>query len=231
MRDVVASQRALLDSLGIARVALVIGASFGGLQAFQWAVSYPDAVGGVVAMLASLSSVPTDVDGVRATLASDPQWQGGDYYATGDLTGTLTTMRINSLKSYGIDATMARLIPDPAQRAAALAEKAAEWAREFDANALVDVMETMASHDVTPDLARIQAPVLYILSRTDRLFPPSIAPRELALLAGARVKAEYFEIDTENGHVASSADIPLWGPVVAKFMSSLPGQAAPSGRG
>ncbi len=50
MHDVVAVQRELLRSLGIERVALVVGGSLGGQQALQWAVQYPDAIGGALAI-------------------------------------------------------------------------------------------------------------------------------------------------------------------------------------
>src|SRR6201985_2490047 len=39
--DIVATQRALLDHLGIDRLVAIVGPSYGGFQAFQWAVDYP----------------------------------------------------------------------------------------------------------------------------------------------------------------------------------------------
>jgi homoserine O-acetyltransferase/O-succinyltransferase len=50
IRDMVNSQRLLMQHLGIDTIDLVIGASMGGMQALQWAVSYPDIVQRVVAM-------------------------------------------------------------------------------------------------------------------------------------------------------------------------------------
>ncbi len=44
LHDIVAAQKALLDALGVRRLVAVAGPSFGGYQAFQWAVSYPDFV-------------------------------------------------------------------------------------------------------------------------------------------------------------------------------------------
>ena len=48
VRDIVATQRALLDDLGIAKLVAVVGPSYGGFQAFQWAVDYPDEDAGVL---------------------------------------------------------------------------------------------------------------------------------------------------------------------------------------
>jgi homoserine O-acetyltransferase len=50
IRDMVASQRRLLEQLGITRLHAVIGASMGGMQALQWAACYPEDIERVVAM-------------------------------------------------------------------------------------------------------------------------------------------------------------------------------------
>jgi len=42
IRDIVAAQKALLDHLGVRHLVAVAGPSYGGYQAFQWAVAYPD---------------------------------------------------------------------------------------------------------------------------------------------------------------------------------------------
>ena len=42
--DIVRAQRALLERLGVRRLAVVTGGSIGGLQALEWAVAYPDFV-------------------------------------------------------------------------------------------------------------------------------------------------------------------------------------------
>ena len=39
--DIVTAQRALFQHLGISHLVAVIGPSYGGVQAFQWAVTFP----------------------------------------------------------------------------------------------------------------------------------------------------------------------------------------------
>jgi len=51
IRDMVESQRRLLDHLGIDRLIAVVGASMGGMQAVQWAVSHPERMARLVAMV------------------------------------------------------------------------------------------------------------------------------------------------------------------------------------
>ena len=50
IRDMVESQRRALDWLGVDRLAAVVGASMGGMQALQWAVSHPARMDRVIAM-------------------------------------------------------------------------------------------------------------------------------------------------------------------------------------
>jgi len=60
-----------------------------------------------------------------------------------------------------------------------------------------------------------------VLSRTDKLFSPSIAPAMMDKLAGAGVQAQYVEIDTEFGHQASGVDWAKWAPALKAFLEKL----------
>ena len=84
--DIITVQRMLLQQLGIERLAAVTGGSFGGMQALEWAVRFPEAVGRamVIASAASINSqaLAFDILG-RQAIVQDPDWQGGDYYGTG----------------------------------------------------------------------------------------------------------------------------------------------------
>lgn len=83
--DVINAHRKLLDHLGIKRLAAVIGGSFGGMQALQWTMMYPDTVDHCIciASASSLSAQALAFDIVgRSAITSDPNWQNGDYYGT-----------------------------------------------------------------------------------------------------------------------------------------------------
>ena len=58
----------------------------------------------------------------------------------------------------------------------------------------------MLGFDTRPDFARITAKVLYILCRTDALFPPKITPDVIKALTTAGVEARYLELDSDVGH-------------------------------
>lgn len=81
--DVVASQLALLDSLGIKKLHAVIGASVGGLLAINLATLHPERVKLVVPIASGCrTTVLTRLTLFEQVLAieNDPHFKGGDYY-------------------------------------------------------------------------------------------------------------------------------------------------------
>ncbi len=220
--DIVAAQKQLLAHLGVQHLRAVVGPSYGGFQAFQWAVSYPDFMDGVVPVVTSPRPPNSDrIEGLLTWFAPDPNWNGGDYYETGGVKQTLTRLRIDTLTRYGMADSLAERLPDPAERDAALHRVAAAWADVFDANSLFILGRAMETYNVAAAFGRIRVPVLYVLSRTDALFPPSLAPGVMAELRAAGVEAEYFEIDSIHGHLASGADADKWAPVLRRFIAML----------
>ena len=59
--DMVRTERAFLRELGLTRLAAVAGGSLGGMQAFEWAVAYPDEVDAVVAIASTPALAPQGV--------------------------------------------------------------------------------------------------------------------------------------------------------------------------
>jgi homoserine O-acetyltransferase/O-succinyltransferase len=223
LRNIVTAQHQLLTRLGVIHLIAVIGPSYGGLQAFQWAVAFPDFMDGIVPVV----SAPKGAGGEAAVarlhkrLAQDPNWNGGWYYDRGGITPTLTKLHINRLKRYGIEAVLAANYPDPETRAARIHKLAETWARTFDAHSLVVLRKASVRFDAERDFAQLRAKVLYVLSRTDKLFPPALAPTVLEKLHTAGVEATYVEINSDFGHLASGRDAVQWAPALQAFLQRL----------
>jgi homoserine O-acetyltransferase len=223
--DIVGTQRLLIDSLGIKQLVAIVGPSYGGFQAFQWAVNYPDMMRGI-APVVTAPLVPRErsdgnIERLLGNLSKDPNWNGGDYYDKGGVKETLTQIRMATLKSYGIEARLRQTISDPAQIEAAVRDESARWADSFDANSLIILAKALRGFDVTKQFDHIKAKVLFVLSRTDKLFPPDIAPGVMQRLKAAGVDADYFLLDSELGHSASGLDAHLWAPRLKVFMEGL----------
>jgi homoserine O-acetyltransferase/O-succinyltransferase len=83
MRDMVNSQyRLITEKFGLGKVVTVIGASMGGMQGLQWAVSYPGMMDSVVAII-PLGRTPAWSTGItemlRQGIMADPEWKDGNY--------------------------------------------------------------------------------------------------------------------------------------------------------
>src|SRR5258708_21314515 len=122
------------------------------------------------------------------------------------MVGFMTELRVATLKRYGIEAELAPRFPDPAKREAVIQQLAEPWARSFDPNSMIALAQARSHYNAEKDFAKIRAKVLYVLSRTDKLFPPSIAPDVMAKLKAAGVDATYFDIDSDKGHLPTGAD-------------------------
>ena len=151
----------------------------------------------------------------------DPHWNDGDYYDHGGVLESMIQIRTATLKTYGIEARLRDTLSEPDEIEAAIRDEAAEWARGFDANSLLILARALRSFDVTAEFHKIKAKVLYVLSRTDRLFPPELAPDVMAGLNAAGVDADYFLLDSDYGHSASGRDAQKWTPRLRRFMEGL----------
>ena len=84
----VRAQRLLVDRLGIPRLFAVVGGSMGGMQALEWAATYPDQVFACVpiatAPFHSAQNIAFHEVGRQAIFA-DPDWDGGDYWRAGKI--------------------------------------------------------------------------------------------------------------------------------------------------
>jgi homoserine O-acetyltransferase len=219
--DIVAGQRALIGHLGIARLVAVVGPSFGGAQVLQWGVDYPDAMKRLVVAMAAPRMAGLDIAALEAELGGVPDFFGGDYYGRGDMRNYLCAKRVGGLKAFGIEAALAARFPDHARREAEIARLARAWAGTFDANALLVLGRAMALFDVRDQLSAIRAPLLYVLSRSDRLFPSTLASEVMPLMHRTGIDARFLEIDSDHGHFASSTDAAKWAGSLRAFIAEI----------
>ena len=86
IRDMVNStQRLVKDKFGIGKLVTVAGASMGGMQALQYAVSYPEMTHSVVAIVPLAKTTPWTtnmLELLRQGIMTDAAWAGGNYPAS-----------------------------------------------------------------------------------------------------------------------------------------------------
>jgi homoserine O-acetyltransferase/O-succinyltransferase len=192
IRDMVASQRRLLDSLGIDRLAAVVGASMGGMQALQWGVSHPALMRSIIALVPMARTRPWSVamnEVARRILMADPGWPSGPYGSGFDSWAAMT--RVITNRSPGalagmtaaavpgliaeVIAMMRRIGPDPL-----------DWVYQSFAYDAHDVGATPGfAGDTAAALRTIRAPTLLLVPELDLYNPVEDAIEATSLIPDA----------------------------------------------
>lgn len=224
--DIVRAQRALLERLGVRRLAVVTGGSIGGLQALEWAVAYPDFVERAIILAAgarlSAQGIALNEIGRRAIVA-DPRWNGGDYDPERGPDDGLAIARMAAMLSYtSADDLATRFGRRPAAQPTSepslggafdvesyLQYQGTKLVRRFDANSYLILTRAMDRYDVAEGrgsdaeaLSRARARVLAVGVSSDWLFPPEQVRAVVEGITAAGGQAEYREITSIQGHDA-----------------------------
>ena len=86
VRDWVKSQAMLMDRLGIAKWAAVVGGSLGGMQVLRWAISYPDRLANAICIAAAPKLSAQNIafnEVARQSITTDPNFHDGYYLEHG----------------------------------------------------------------------------------------------------------------------------------------------------
>ena len=205
IRDMVAAELLVTDSLGIKSYLLAVGPSLGGMRSLEWAIDHSARVEAICTIGSSAVATGDQIGGasiqIRA-IKSDPNFNGGDYYDQefGPTEGMGIARRIAHL-TYRTESEMdvrfgRELQGDETGRYAVesyLDHQAEKLARRFDANTYIVLTEAMNSHDVgrgrggvAAALAGISIPVSVVSIDTDRLFPVRLQEEIVELTSTAR---------------------------------------------
>jgi homoserine O-acetyltransferase len=88
VEDWVDAQARLMDRLGIAQLAAVLGGSLGGMQALSWSLRYPERLRQCIAVATAPNLSAQNIafnEVARRAIVTDPEFHGGHFYAHGVL--------------------------------------------------------------------------------------------------------------------------------------------------
>jgi homoserine O-acetyltransferase len=245
--DMVRTERAFLDEIGIQRLAAVAGGSLGGMQGFEWAILYPDQVDAVVAIASTHAIQPQGLAWnaiARNAIMADPNWQGGHYYGTGrkpDAGMGVARMvgHITYLSAQSVGAKFGRrlqfaddiryTITDPEYQVENyLRHQAESFVKRFDANTYLytsraltyfDLARQYGNGSLTDALRPMKARTLLIAFSSDWLYPPA-GSEELAAALGALGKeVELQVIEAPYGHDCFLLEEARQTPMIQNFLA------------
>ncbi len=226
VRDMVASQRALIDHLGVNRLAAVVGASMGGMQALQWGVSHPKRMAALVAMtpMARTSSWSQLVNEMsRRALFVDaacrlPRQREDAMRLWTPLTQLLMTRTPSALDSYKSQAQLLQWIDKQAAMLRREGPDPFDWCHQSWAYDAHDLGGTAAFEgDTTAALRSIVAPTLVLAPKLDLYNPPQAAHAAFEAMPNAR----YVELPGDWGHASASDIDPEATDVISGAMRDL----------
>ncbi len=239
--DMVRAQHRLMKHLGIERWLSLAGGSMGGMQALQWAVDYPEAVGSVMAIATTARISPQGIafDWVgREAIKNDPAWDGGNYRDAIPEKG-LSTARMLAHITYLSDESMLNKFGRKLQSSdhysydfdydfsveSYLQYQGRRFVERFDANSYLYITRAIDYFDLSDrgngDLAaafrNVSCPFLVVSFTSDWLFPPYQSQQLVEALAENHVKVSSCVIESSYGHDAFLLEYATLGKMVADF--------------
>jgi len=208
IRDMVESQRRLLATLGIGELHAVVGASMGGMQALQWAVSHPRRMRRVVAMTAMArtarwSQLVNELSRramFEDTALSRPRERAEAMRLWAPLTQLVTAGTPQATERFTSHAALLAEIGALEQRLALHGPDPFDWACQTAAYDAHDLGSTPGQRGVEAALRSIVAPVLLLAPPLD-LYNPAPCSHEMARTIP---RARLVEIPSSLGHRAAS---------------------------
>ncbi|MBK5293477.1 MAG: homoserine O-acetyltransferase [Acidobacteriia bacterium] len=241
--DMVRLQKKLVDRLGIHRLLSVSGGSMGGMQALEWAVSFPDAVASVIpiACTARHSAMQIAFNEVgRQAIMADLDWAGGNYYSgkmpgrglsVARMVGHITYMSDDSMREkfgrrmrdrdkFGYDFSVDFEVENY------LRYRGSQFVDRFDANSYLYITKAMDYFDLSagyPSLAasfeRATCRFLVLSFTSDWLYPSYQSQEIVNALRGRNRDVAYCELESSYGHDAFLVEVKEQAEMVGGFLA------------
>ena len=242
--DMVRLQKKLIEHLGIRRLLAVTGGSMGGMQALEWAVSYPESVVAAIPIATtarhSAQQIAFNEVGRQAIIA-DLDWNEGNYHngkpparglAVARMVGHITYMsddsmrekfgrRLRSKDKFGFDFSVDFEVESY------LRYRGSEFVNRFDANSYLYITKAMDYFDLTSvhgslsgAIEQVKSRFLVISFSSDWLYPSYQSLEIVKALRRRNLDVAYCELPSNYGHDAFLVDIAEQTDLVRGFLAS-----------
>jgi homoserine O-acetyltransferase len=217
-----AQHRLVTEGLGIRKLHLILGNSMGGMHAWNWAVTYPDAMDAIVPMAAQPTEMASRNWMLRRLMVEairrDPAYAGGNY------TEQPPSLRMaNVFYATATNGGTLRMQAAAPTREAAdrMVEQRLAAAPPADANDFVYQWDSSRDYNPEPLLDRVKARVLAINAADDERNPPEtgVMQRAMQRVANGRVLLIPASADT-FGH-GTTGNARFWAEDLRRFLREI----------
>ena len=247
VEDWVDAQKHLMDSLGIAQWAAVMGGSLGGMQALAWSVHYPSAMRHCVVIASTTKLSAQNIafnDVARQAILTDPDFHGGHFYEHGVVPrrGLRVARMIGHITYLSNDAMAEKFGRDlrkgddysfnydvEFEIESYLRYQGDKFADYFDANTYLLITKALDYFDAAREfggdlngaLAATRAQYFIASFTTDWRFSPEASHELVKALVKNKRKVTYAEIDAPHGHDAFLLDDPRYHNAVRAYFNNI----------
>lgn len=206
LRDTVKTQHELLSKvLHLNHAKAVIGISMGGMQTFQWIVSYPDFMDQAIPIVGSPRLAPYDLILWQAQLdaiMNDRGWNDGNYSANPARAAEYEfgALLLTTPHRYNKEMTRQKVFDELEQSRRLSGFDANDKIRQVQAMMSLDVSEPFAG-SMTRAAAAVKAKVFVVVSKLDHVVTPGPA-LEFATLIKAKLLQLRVTVDIWRRHAS-----------------------------
>ncbi|MBN2325897.1 MAG: homoserine O-acetyltransferase [Candidatus Omnitrophica bacterium] len=242
IHDMVKAQKGLIEHLGIKKLLAVAGGSMGGMQALEWAVSYPDMIAAAIPVATTANHSAQNIalnEVARQSIIADPNWKQGDYYDSEPPARGLAVARMVGHISYLSDQAMhekfGRRLQDREvvsfdlltdfQVESYLHYQGNAFTQRFDANSYLYISKALDYFDLkgksdtlAQGLRHVKARFLVLSFSSDWLYPPYQSREIVKALKQNGLSVSYCEIKSEYGHDSFLLDNPQQIRLIRDFL-------------
>ncbi len=246
VNDWVHSQARLGDVLGIQQWAAVIGGSLGGMQALQWAISYPERVRHCVVIAAAPKLSAQNIafnEVARQAIMNDPDFHAGHYYEQqviprrglmlARMLGHITYLSDDLMREkFGRELREGQLnfsYDVEFQIESYLRYQGKAFVDRFDANTYLLMTKALDyfdpakefNHNLAEALKHVLAKFLVVSFNSDWRFSSARSKEIVNALVEKRKSVAYVDVQSSEGHDAFLMPIPYYLTILKAYLRNI----------
>ena len=246
IHDMVRANKLLIEELGIEKLLAVIGGSMGGMQALNWAISYPDMTNSVIPIATAAYATTFNIafnEVQRQAIFSDPNWNEGNYYHNNSSPnqglrlarqiGHITYLSEGSMKEkFGRDLQhnpkLVFQFTEEFEVESYLQYKGSSFTKRFDANSYlyltkaIDYFDIRVNGNLTRTFSDLESIQFLVISfSSDWLYPTPQSKEIVCALKSNGIKTSFVEINYDYGHDSFLLDCKDFKVISSNYLENL----------